>query len=422
MDISTEDLLTEQGVRSCTMCPLPWKQLQVTTSGEVNPCCIWTGRPVGNLHKSEFKEIWNSSEFRKLRRTMMDGGRPEGCQKCFFLEDIGARSPRWYAYRKYLNSMETITENTISSGHDFDFTIECWDIRFSNRCNLACRMCGPEASTAWYKDAETAFGQQYVDLVRNKVNTPEISQKLLTYLLEHLDVVTEIYFVGGEPLIMPEHYKVLDDVLKHQYTNVYLRYNTNLTTLGPNDKAIDYWLKLKEQGNLIEVGLSLDAVGPVAEYQRYGCKWDKVASNLKKLVDSGVHLMVMPTVSVMNIWHVQDLIDYCLSLGISGFDIAVPNIVVGPSHYDIRILPDEEKQATISRIKNYLQVHEEEEESVQGVRHKFFDPILSFFDTKLEFEHQARREFVRITQVLDQLRNQSFDTVNPQYSDWKNWR
>lgn len=421
MKISEEDRLTEVKSKACTMCPLPWKQLQVTTTGQVNPCCIWTGVPMGNLHISSFNQIWNGREFKKLRREMMEGKRPSGCQKCFLLEDIGTKSPRWYAYRKYLSTMDTIADETAGTGYDANFTIECWDIRFSNKCNLSCRMCGPEASTAWYKDSVIAFGKDYTDSVKARVNTKEVSQKLLDYLLTHLDVVTEIYFVGGEPLIMPEHYKVLDSVLENKYTDIYLRYNTNLTTLGANDKAIEYWTKLKNQGNRIEVGLSLDAIGPVAEYQRHGCQWQKVADNLKKLLEADIHIMVMPTVSVLNIWHVQDLLDYCVSLGIKGYDIANANIVTGPSHYDIRILPEKERNLTISRIKNYLEEHEDEEEELYGLRHKFFDPILTFFEEPLPNVVQARRTFISITGVLDRLREERFEDINPQYKNWKNW-
>lgn len=415
MIITDEDQRVDLETSECTVCPLPWKQVQVSTLGNVSPCCIWTGKPAGNLKEKSLKEIWNGFTYKKLRRDMLQGKKPEGCQKCWMLEDLHTKSPRWYAYRKYLSEIDTLKQDANPLGEE-PMKVECWDIRFSNLCNLACRTCGPEASSKWYSEASEVFGREWVNQIRCG-QSPKISKELLDYLVEHLSDVSEIYFVGGEPLLMQEHYKVLDAVLEGKYTNVYLRYNTNLTTLGQNDKAIEYWKKLKEQGNKIEVGLSLDAVGEVAEYVRYGCKWETVVRNLRELINNEIHIMVMPTVSVLNIWHVQDLLDFCIGEGISGFDIANANIVTGPCHYDMRILQKEDREKTICRIQEYLKEHEEAEEELHGVRHKFYDPIVEFLREDPQFDlGQARQEFKRVTQQLDRIRNQSFKAINPQYS------
>lgn len=415
MIVTDEDARVDLETQNSTVCPLPWKQVQVSTTGNVSPCCIWTGKPAGNLKSQSLESIWNGYTYRKLRRDLLQGKKPDGCKKCWLLESIHTKSPRWYAYRKYLSEMEDLVDTADPLGNH-EMKVECWDIRFSNLCNLACRTCGPEASSKWYREAPKLYGIEWVDKVKSEVNSYK-STELLGYLLEHLGDVSEIYFVGGEPLIMPEHYKVLEAVLEGKHTDVYLRYNTNLTTLGKDDQAVDYWKKLKEQGNKIEVGLSLDAIGEVAEYVRYGCKWDTVLSNLRKLIENDIHIMVMPTVSVLNIWHVQDLIDLCIAEGISGFNIANANIVTGPSHYDMRILTDSDKEKTIQRIQEYLNSHEEEEEALHGVRHKFYDPIIEFLREDPQFDvEQARYEFRRVTRQLDSLRGQSFSVINPQYT------
>lgn len=420
MIITDEDVRVDKETQESPICPLPWKQVQVSTLGNVSPCCIWTGKIAGNLNENSLEDIWNGYTFKKLRRDMLHGKKPEGCQKCWLLEDLHTKSPRWYAYRKYLTDMKDLAETVDPLGTQ-EMKIECWDIRFSNQCNLACRTCGPEASSKWYSEAAQVFGSEWVKRLQSMQN-PEISRRLLFYLVEHLEDASEIYFVGGEPLIMPEHYEVLEAILRGKYKDVYLRYNTNLTTLGKDEKAIRYWKELKAQGNKIEVGLSIDAVGKVAEYVRHGCRWSTVESNLQKLLDNDIHIMVMPTVSVLNIWHVQDLLDFCIEKGISGFDIANANIVVGPSHYDMRILPERYKEDVINRITKYLEDHESEEEQLYGVRHKFFDPILEFLKEKPQFDVQkARQEFIRVTKALDLLRGESFTEINGQFGTWERW-
>jgi organic radical activating enzyme len=48
-------------------------------------------------------------------------------------------------------------------------------------------------------------------------------------LAPHLDYVEQIYFAGGEPLMMAEHYNILDELERRGRFDVRLIYNTNFT-------------------------------------------------------------------------------------------------------------------------------------------------------------------------------------------------
>jgi organic radical activating enzyme len=48
-------------------------------------------------------------------------------------------------------------------------------------------------------------------------------------LLTHIDYVEQIYFAGGEPLLMEEHYRILDELVQRKRFDVRLIYNTNFT-------------------------------------------------------------------------------------------------------------------------------------------------------------------------------------------------
>ncbi|CUS36092.1 SPASM domain-containing protein [Candidatus Nitrospira nitrificans] len=71
-----------------TYCAYPWQQMIVDLTGEVVPCCFWSGygnvgKPLGNTNLASIDEIWNSSEYQALRRANASGnleGHP--CNQC----------------------------------------------------------------------------------------------------------------------------------------------------------------------------------------------------------------------------------------------------------------------------------------------------------------------------------------------------
>ena len=71
-----------------TYCAYPWQQMIVDLTGEVVPCCFWSGygnvgKPLGNTNLASIDEIWNSSEYQALRQVNASGnleGHP--CNQC----------------------------------------------------------------------------------------------------------------------------------------------------------------------------------------------------------------------------------------------------------------------------------------------------------------------------------------------------
>ena len=57
-------------------------------------------------------------------------------------------------------------------------------------------------------------------------------------LVEHIDHVEQIYFAGGEPLMMEEHYNILDELERRGRFDVRLIYNTNFTHTKLKDRTV----------------------------------------------------------------------------------------------------------------------------------------------------------------------------------------
>jgi MoaA/NifB/PqqE/SkfB family radical SAM enzyme len=50
-------------------CSLPWRGFLVEVDGNVK-CCCFQKKPLGNLHRHSFAEIWNGKDFQALRRAV----------------------------------------------------------------------------------------------------------------------------------------------------------------------------------------------------------------------------------------------------------------------------------------------------------------------------------------------------------------
>jgi organic radical activating enzyme len=59
---------------------------------------------------------------------------------------------------------------------------------------------------------------------------------------EHIPHLERIYFAGGEPLIMEEHYRLLNELVKRKMFHVNLVYNSNFSKLAYKDQnVLEIW-------------------------------------------------------------------------------------------------------------------------------------------------------------------------------------
>jgi len=69
-------------------CAEPWRQMIIDLTGEVVPCCYWsgygnTGKPLGNTNKNSLNQIWNNRTYRKLRKINASGNlKGSPCENC----------------------------------------------------------------------------------------------------------------------------------------------------------------------------------------------------------------------------------------------------------------------------------------------------------------------------------------------------
>lgn len=67
-------------------CWWPWTSCYITCDGFVTPCCICTDPRVvnyGNVFETPFEKIWNSENYKKLRRMIREDDIPDFCKACY---------------------------------------------------------------------------------------------------------------------------------------------------------------------------------------------------------------------------------------------------------------------------------------------------------------------------------------------------
>jgi radical SAM protein with 4Fe4S-binding SPASM domain len=291
LEISIEDLTKTQKhllLESREFCIYPWIHMYVEPSGRVFPCCGTNyndSSAVGNTNQTTLLNIWNSDNMRQLRLNMLNNTPTESCNRCYEQERAGFFSMRNSANKHHGHHINLV-DNTKEDGTVEKFSMIYWDVRFSNLCNLRCRSCGPSFSSSWYQD-QLKLAPDYSKDHKALIFAGKYETDLWEQLIDHIDHVEQIYFAGGEPIMMDEHYRILEELERRKKFNVRLIYNTNFTQIKLKDRTVfDYWKKFDS----VSVGASLDDSFERGEYIRKGTNWADVEQNRTLMLEICPHV------------------------------------------------------------------------------------------------------------------------------------
>lgn len=350
-------------------------------------------------------EVINSEEFKTLRKQMLNGEKPDMCTRCFELEDTAdtwtLRKSSLETFKDYIN----LADLTHEDGTIDDFKMRYMDIRFSNLCNFKCRTCGPELSSKWYDD-QIKLWPEYD---RPKFIDVNSAKDFMETLQPHLDTVEEVYFAGGEVLITPQHYEVLDYWLKNDRRDVRLRYTTNFSNLRHKQKSMfDYW-KLYDD---VRVAASLDTFGSKAEYSRSGTDWDIIVANRKEMIEKcpNTYFEITPTISVFSVHSLFEFHKTWVEQGLLDINNIRINILTYPRYFSITILPKEIKDEIANTYKLYVNWLKENNawahiiKDVEGI----VEHMYSQDNTDLI------PDFKKHIETIDRVRNEQFTEIYPE--------
>lgn len=412
---------------SDTFCMHPFTGLATREDGAIQVCC--RSHPIGNITENTLEEIWNNDNMCRIRKQVTNGERPPECEPCFGLEDQGVESLRQRHIKGVIPeariNLYPNALNGIKDDYTMPFEFPTMEIKLNNLCNLKCRMCHPLDSTSWndwevvepfYKkennilieliDKHNLKRKPHLDKFEDNPNWWDSFEKLLPYF-------RRVEFAGGEPLMDPQHYKILD-MLKQYGHRIEIKYATNLSMLGKGSRNIyDYWPHFKS----VALNVSIDGIGPSYEYIRGNAEWEVLIKNIKEVqqIPNISRIVGAVAVQVSNVLILDKMIEYFLDdLGI----VFYTNLVKYPNVLSIQVLPTELKKLAITRLtesKSKISTYKlvKSNPILLDITLGQIDGIINFINAK--DESFLWKETIEFNKQLDITRNQNFIQVTPEY-------
>tara|TARA_B100002019_G_scaffold212634_1_gene185387 strand:- start:10301 stop:11632 length:1332 start_codon:yes stop_codon:yes gene_type:complete len=325
--------------------------------GQVGILKTEDGKP-NNLNVSDFLTSWNSTYMKNVRKQMLNGEMPPSCLKCYKEEAAGHNSKRMWEtnYWSQRVDVDRLVANTDKDG-SVPPELTYIDLRFGTKCQLACVMCSPHDSSGWIKDWKAVFPavenaslketMQWKDKGSyngSSYNWHKQNPIFWKQFYEQIPNMQQIYFAGGESLIIEEHYEILEECIRQGYAkDLELRYNSN--GVEWREDLFELWKHFK----LVRFHYSVDSIESMNDYIRYPSKWDRtreVFHILDKQTGNNVEVTVACAVQALNIYYIPDFIKWKLNEGFNKINMwpfgaggINYHFVYHPPHLNVKVLP-----------------------------------------------------------------------------------
>lgn len=386
------------------VCLIPFASVATHPAGFISRCMM-SSKPMGSMTD---KDVWNNSEFIKLRSDMINGEwNLPGCNTCHEREKHGLVSQRinWKTNERWWTG--DIWDNKNFEQSLIGNKIYHLFLNTSNLCNFKCRMCNSMFSNSWINDdtllREHGFDRkEYVDYTKNRNDL----QTFIDNLLPQLSELRMITVTGGEPFInndLLDVFDVLDAVgiLK----NVHLSITTNGSLLTE-----EHLLRLRK-AKTVNINISIDGTGKLFEYMRSAgqCTWEEITAKIDMLCkfrNEYTNFLFSPNASyqIYNMLNIKEFYDWAESIIKRPTEWIEFRLLTHPECLHVSVAPDYIKQQALEQI-HYV------EEKYSSANNMF----LNNMKKTLAINGNGNwKEFEKFTLLLDEKRGQHIKDVCPE--------
>ena len=398
------------------LCTAPLVSVLVDTNKGIRPCCYydaWKVGYLGNLKTESIINIFNNTEYKKLKQQMYSKEWPEGCLSCKKSEDETGTSLRNIFY----------TKNDVDFKDYAQENLTYIEFNGSNICNLSCLHCHPGFSSKWVIEKEKVLkfaktldhdSWEKINQFRaitsfdddSKMQTTKMhlpNPQLIVDNLSQIDLthIKKISFKGGEPLLNSETEAALEflngkDLLK----NITVHVVTNGTYINENI------LHLLSQCKYVHYQISVDGVDELFNYIRYGdAKFNSIEPTIKKC-NMLNNIDIRFNVAVMN-YNAYNLLDIKLWIDqmsakynrVNGTD-AFSIIVQSPEYLSVGTLSDNTRKELVEFYTNHNHTHD-------------FDFVINKLLNDYS-GHELHNKWVHYTEVMEKVRKNNILDIVPQ--------
>ena len=291
-----------------------------------------------------------------FRRGVLGNTPVSACARCYKEEAAGGHSRRFRSNQKSVIFRQAFAESFEQSpgrkhfnkdGLTNTFPIDI-HVDLGNYCNLACKMCNPQASST-IASQQVKWGiessRQYLgtDWTRDDRVWNNFLQQLL-----YIPGLNNIHFMGGETLLTQRFEDLVDHMIAHDRLDLSFSFVTNGTAF-----RIELMEKLK-LFRRVGIEVSIETIDSHNAYQRQGTDTDLVLANIDHYLDfcngSNITITARPAVSALTIGYFPGLLQYCLERGL----IVKSLLVNDPKFLDAVILPKTVKQQYLENYRGLM--------------------------------------------------------------------
>jgi organic radical activating enzyme len=277
-------------------CTVPFAEGFSGLGAPFRNCCA-ADPQIQSLPGQTFAQWQQDARLVEFKQQLLTNTWPSACHRCEKQETQAGTSFR------------TAVNNSVEINENFQVWPSRWNLIFGNVCNLACWSCNETSSSVIMQHKKT-IGILPVDFVDPNKTFLEQWKTLKQDVLksyEYHNTVT-LTLLGGEPMYNKTVSEFLAELIELGLApRTRLEFHTNGTKVNQKLFSKDTW-------NYVCVFLSLDAVGPKAEWLRYGCCWADIESNIEFFKSVSNYTEVHCTLSVLNIMDLPVLKTFCESV------------------------------------------------------------------------------------------------------------
>lgn len=398
--------------------------------------------------QSNPKLLHNTPEKKEQRRQMQCGERPEGCNYCWKIEDMGDDHLSDRVYKSWIYTDEELSD-AYTTDHNTDFDLRSLEIAFDRTCNFACSYCNPAFSSTWVKDLNK--NGPYENLVsdgRGHFTHTHDSNQLYGY--GEFNPYVEAFFkwwesdlhktlrqlrvTGGEPLMSSDLWKLVEWFEKNgDKSQTSLAINSNLVA---KPELIQRLIDVKAHLPSLGVYTSAEATDEAAEYIRDGMVFDRWWKNIQRLHESGIDTHCMCTINALCLETLPELVNRIMTkrieYGNRRFAIMSFNILRFPSFQSPLVLDNSIKQRHVNRLLELRQRWTSDQGHIDSpdVFHEFetgqLDRLIQYLkvvntphDEAFEMP-KLHNDFKKFYTQYDERRNKNFTETFPELAKWYN--
>jgi len=438
----------------CGMCLAKWTQVTMHLHNGTNHSCHHP-----SPHKIPLEEIMNDPKAlhntnfkKKIRKEMLEGGKPKECDYCWNIE----KSSNAFSDRTYKSSEPWSAphfEDILKTGWQNNFNPKYVEVSFSNTCNFKCSYCGPQYSSKWVEEInqfgpyKTSTNFNDIALFKKEGTMPYLASDHNPYVEAFWKWWPEMYqdlhtfrITGGEPLLSKDTFKLLDYIIETPNPNKKLSLCIN-SNLGIPQKLFDEFVSKVEKiidNELVHefiIFTSCDTWGEQANYIRNGLDYNLFKERVDFLLDKFKPLTIdiMSTYNALSVPNYHKLIEDVIVLKERhhnpyrywGSSLLLDSSYLRwPNHQSVKILENHWAD-TIDRQAKLVDFHEQTRIGLDGfgftdIEINKIKRIKDWFITENNDENlkQNRRDFYKFIKEHDKRRGTDFDKTFPELEEF----